>query len=124
MIEGEKRFPVIDTKRTGARLRKICREYRISVRDIQAFAHLASNQAVYSWFNGKALPSVDNFFALSRLTGIPIDNMIIEQGNENNAMFGIMDENGTEKYQYYAWIRSMLVRLLHYDRMVRGRRSV
>lgn len=119
MREDGKKFPAIDTKKTGERLRTICSAYQITVKDIQEFAHIASNQAVYSWFNGKALPSVDNFYALSRMTGIPMENMIIEQGSEKKAAILVPEENDLEDYRYHAGIDEIVVRLLHYEELMK-----
>ena len=36
-------------------------------------------QSVYAWFSGKALPSLDNMYALSYLLGRSIDELIVPQ---------------------------------------------
>ncbi len=72
------KYPQIDMKKTGERLRLLSRNMCISVKDIQAALCLASNQAVYDWFNGKTLPTINNLYALSRLLQVPMDNLIVE----------------------------------------------
>ncbi|MCD8398186.1 MAG: helix-turn-helix domain-containing protein [Lachnospiraceae bacterium] len=72
-------YPQIDTVGTGKRLRYLSREKGISVQKIQHSLGLASNQAVYEWFNGKSLPTLNNFFALSWLFHTPMEDMLILQ---------------------------------------------
>ena len=37
-------------------------------------------QSIYNWFQGKALPSLDNFYALSSYLGTELDSLIVPQG--------------------------------------------
>ena len=71
------RFPKIDMEETGKYIRQICRDKDVSVKDIQECLYIASNQAVYDWFNGKSLRSVDNLKALSCLLDTLMDDMVI-----------------------------------------------
>lgn len=75
----EFQFPEIDMKATGVHLRRLCKEKQISVKIIQECLHIASNQAVYVWFNGKSMPSLDNLVALSDLLGVPMDELVIRR---------------------------------------------
>lgn len=113
---------MIDIKKTGVLLRAICRKNHITVQDIQEFAHISSNQAVYSWFNGRSLPSVDNFYALSKMTGIPMDKMIIEKKNENPGFLKKYLQDHPQTY-YHAEVDSIVVRLSRYAFWIaRGRK--
>ena len=80
-MEDKERFeyPVIDAKRTGSCLRFICKNKNLTVKDIQKHLHIASNQAIYDWFSGKTLPSLNNMYALSRLINLPMDRLIINE---------------------------------------------
>ncbi len=70
---------VIDMKRTGKRLKAKCDRQGVTVRQIQEKLHIGSFQSVYSWFQGKTLPSLDNFYALAKLLGVPMESMIVEK---------------------------------------------
>ncbi|MCC8104401.1 MAG: helix-turn-helix domain-containing protein [Clostridiales bacterium] len=74
-------YPQIDTVGTGKRLRYLSHKKGISVQEIQHSLGLASNQAVYEWFNGKCLPTLNNFFALSKLLDLPMEDMLILREN-------------------------------------------
>ena len=79
----EKDYPVIDMKATGEWLRYICKTKNVLVSHIQKGLGLASNQAIYAWFNGKTLPSLDNFCALGNILGMPMDEMLVISGREH-----------------------------------------
>ena len=72
-------YPVIDAKRTGSWIRYLCKCKNLTVKDIQRNLHIASNQAIYDWFNGKTLPSLNNMYALSRLVNVPMEQMLLSE---------------------------------------------
>ena len=71
-------YPQIDLKKTGKWLRTLCKYRGISVKDIQDSLHISSNQAIYEWFNGHTLPSVNNLLALSTLLGVSMNYLLVD----------------------------------------------
>ena len=71
-------YPQIDLKKTGEWLRTLCAYKGYSVKDIQDHLHISSNQAIYEWFNGHTLPSVNNLLALSSLLGVSMNNLLVD----------------------------------------------
>ncbi len=69
---------MIDTKATGANIRKLCEEHSISVAQIQQRLNIGAFQSVYNWFSGKTLPSLENFYELSKMLYTPMNQIIIE----------------------------------------------
>ena len=69
-------FPVIDPVATGACIRELRMERHITVAGLKDMLELESVQAIYKWQRGECLPSVDNLYAISRLLGVPVDNII------------------------------------------------
>lgn len=69
-------YPVIDMKRTGEKIKSICRENGISAREIREYMNFSSVQSVYDWFRGKNMPSLDNFYALSRFLHVSMEQLI------------------------------------------------
>ena len=61
------------------RLREECQRKNFTVKDIQNYLQIGAFQSVYAWFSGKALPSLDNMYALSYLLGRSIDELIVPQ---------------------------------------------
>ena len=72
-------YPVINTEATGKRIKELCRSKHISVDEVREFMGFENPQAIYKWQRGESLPNIDNFFALSKLLNIPIDNIIISE---------------------------------------------
>ena len=81
-------YPMIDTKATGERIRQLRLERGIRVEDISEFMGFESLVAVYKWQSGKSLPTVDNLFALSRLFGVRIDDILVEFRWEEDRVAG------------------------------------
>ncbi len=70
-------YPTIDMAATGSRIRDLRKEHHIKVDDIVSFMGFESQQAVYKWQRGESLPTVDNLYALSRLFGTTIDDILV-----------------------------------------------
>ncbi len=70
------KFPVIDAKRTGERIKALRKERNLRVEDVAQFMGFESVQAVYKWQRGDSLPTVDNLYALGRLFDTPIDDIL------------------------------------------------
>ena len=75
-----KDYPVIDLAATGARIRQLRLKNNLRVEDVSEYMGFESVQAVYKWQRGESLPTVDNLFALSRLFGTSMENILIERG--------------------------------------------
>jgi len=70
-------YPVIDTKATGANIKRLREHAGVSVREMQSLFNFESPQAVYKWQWGKSLPTVDEFVVLSRMFDTPIEKIIV-----------------------------------------------
>lgn len=67
----------IDMKKTGQRIKELCKSRNVSVKEIRQKLFIGSFQAIYAWFSGKSLPSLDNLYRLSRLLKVPMDEIIV-----------------------------------------------
>ena len=82
-IEGRKGcgfmqvYPVIDVQETGRQLRAECERRQVTPKELQEFLGLAALQSIYSWFQGRTLPSLDNFYALSCYLGIRMEELVV-----------------------------------------------
>ena len=84
----KKIFPVIDSVATGENIARLRREKGYSVADLQSWFGFEAPQAIYKWQRGESLPSVDNFYALSVLLGVSMNDIIVErQFNTENGQF-------------------------------------
>ncbi len=71
-------YPVIDPKKTGERIRQLRKERHLKVDDVAEFMGFETGQAIFKWQRGDSLPSVDNLYALSRLFGTTVDDILRE----------------------------------------------
>ena len=77
-------YPVIDMYKTGENIKHLREERSISVSALQEYLGLASQQAIYNWQRGTCLPTVDHLCALSHLFSVPMDDILILKGAEQN----------------------------------------
>ena len=70
-------YPVLDARATGARIKELRKARHLTVEDVARFMGFESEQAVYKWQRGDSLPTVDNLYALSRLFGTTVDDILV-----------------------------------------------
>jgi len=95
-------YPTIDMEATGNRIRDLRKENHIKVLDIATYMGFESQQAVYKWQRGESLPTVDNLFALSRLFGTTMEDILVEHrsGGESSPLDGV-DGIGKQMAHYF-----------------------
>ena len=71
-------FPTIDLRATGENIIRLRKANGFTVRELQHYFGFEEPQAIYKWQQGKCLPSVDNLFALSRLFGISMNEILVQ----------------------------------------------
>ena len=73
------RYPVIDIVATGRNIRRLRMEKGYSVNALQEYLGLSCPQGVYQWQAGRSLPSVDNLYAVSKLWGVSMNEILVER---------------------------------------------
>ncbi len=81
----------IDIKATGENIKRLRIENGFSVKDLQDFFGFSEPQAIYKWQWGKTLPSIDNFFALSKLFNTSIDSILVAKDTVIFLIFFILN---------------------------------
>lgn len=76
-------YPMIDAKQTGEWLRYLCKRKGIAVTEIQEKLKISSNQAIYAWFNGRTLPSLNNLYALSDFMSMSVNDMVVDNVHQH-----------------------------------------
>ena len=71
------RFPKIDLKATGRRIKDLREQRGISVRQLQAFLGFEQPQAIYKWQRGECLPSSDNLYAMACFFHVKVDEILV-----------------------------------------------
>ena len=69
-------YPVLDAKATGARIRELRKQKNLKVEEVSRFMGFETDQAVYKGQRGDSLPTVENLYALSRLFGTTVDDIL------------------------------------------------
>lgn len=70
-------FPTIDVKATGARIKELRKERGLTIREVSEYMGFTTDQAVCKWQRGDSLPTVDNLYALSRLYGTTMEDILV-----------------------------------------------
>ena len=71
--------PVIDLKATGNKIKSLRIERGYTVKDIQNIFGFEYPQAVYSWEQGKNVPTIDNLLVLARLFDASIEEIVVSR---------------------------------------------
>ena len=71
-----KEFPILDTSATGARIRELRKQNKLTVEQVRDFLGLESTQAIYKWQRGESMPTIDNLYALSTLFETSVDGIL------------------------------------------------
>lgn len=72
-----KPYPVIDVVATGHNIRRLRMMRGLSVKDLQNYFGFNDPRAIYKWQSGESLPTVDNLYALSRILGVSMDQILV-----------------------------------------------
>lgn len=71
--------PHFDIVASGARMRAIRQERKISVKQVMEYMGFESTQAVYKWEAGKCFPQADNLIALAILYRVSLMELLVEE---------------------------------------------
>ncbi len=72
-------FYSLDLQKTGEKLHCFLSRSGYTVRELSRMIGV-SNQTIYKWFHGDALPSLNNLYQLSRLFGCSMDELVAGGG--------------------------------------------
>ena len=63
---------------TGKKLKVMAEERNLTTEDLRACLNLASRQAVYRWYRGETVPSLENLGRLELVFGVEsIDDLVV-----------------------------------------------
>ena len=71
-----KEYPILDTTATGARIRELRKQNKLTVEQVRDYLGLESTQSIYKWQRGECMPSIDNLYALAMLFGTSVDGIL------------------------------------------------
>ena len=71
--------PHFDIVASGARMKEIRKQRKISVKQVMEYMGFESTQAVYKWEAGKCYPQADNLVALAILYNVSPMELLVEE---------------------------------------------
>lgn len=71
----------INMEATGANIKKLIKASGYTMREIMEITGVSTEQAVYKWYRGESLPSIDNLLILSKALGIEINEFLVIDGD-------------------------------------------
>ena len=83
--KGVTGLPTIDMNATGKNILRLRINAGLTVKQLVDIFGVITPQAVYKWQNGEALPTLDNLVVLSKVFGVPMDE-ILRAGREQGFM--------------------------------------
>ena len=69
--------PFVNTVATGRNIDMLRTKASLSVRDMQMVSGFATPQAIYKWFHGIAMPTIDNMVILAAMLGVTLDEIVV-----------------------------------------------
>ena len=92
----------IDMKATGMKLKQEIKKSGYDVKFIQRNLQLSCPQAIYRWFKGQILPSINHLYMLSVILGVHMDELlVIKQEDRAKYHSWSMEERFLKRLSYY-----------------------
>ena len=67
----------VDVAATGRAIENLMETKNITVKEMQGLLGFTTPQAIYKWFWGKNLPTIDNMVILCDILGVKIDDILV-----------------------------------------------
>ena len=78
-------IPTINMAATGSNINALRNRAGMAVQDVQTTMGFHTPQAIYKWFRGDAMPTIDNLVILADMFGVKIDDIIVLDRPAQNA---------------------------------------
>ena len=81
-----KKYPIermnlsINMEKTGAHIKRTLKGSGYTMREIMEITGVTSEQAIYKWYSGKSIPSLETQIILCKLLGIKITELLVIDG--------------------------------------------
>ena len=75
-VTEQKKWVALSVEKTAQRIKLIMEMSGFSIKQISQLMNL-SYHAVYKWVNGDTLPEISNFYMLSRILGVTMEDFLV-----------------------------------------------
>ena len=79
--KGEIIMPTIDMLATGNNIKRLRDKSGLTTKDIMDILGFNNPNAIYKWFRGLSLPTLDNLVILADIFGVNMDDIIVIRRN-------------------------------------------
>jgi transcriptional regulator with XRE-family HTH domain len=93
------RIPAINMKRVGENIKQLMKKNGYRVKDLQEMLLLSHPQPIYRWIQGKVLPSIERLYAMSKIFGVHMEELL--EGEEVPGVKSISTTDGQAKVPSY-----------------------
>lgn len=69
-------MPTVNTMQTGANIKAMMKARGMKVADVQNVFGFNTPQAIFKWFRGDAVPTIDNLVILAAIFGVTINDIV------------------------------------------------
>lgn len=69
-------MPTVNTMQTGANIKAMMKARGMKVADVQNVFGFNTPQAIFKWFRGDAVPTIDNLVVLAAIFGVTINDIV------------------------------------------------
>ena len=77
MLSVIRAFPTLDMEKTGQNIKRLRKQAKLSVRDLQKLLSFAAPQSVYYWERGERIPSIDTLLALATIFNTTLEDILV-----------------------------------------------
>ena len=70
-------MPIIDTLATGKNIHQLCQKNHMKALDLADILGFTTPRAIFKWFNGTNLPTLDNLVILAGLFKVTVDDILV-----------------------------------------------
>ena len=70
-------MPTIDMVATGANIKALVKQNKMKVTDVKDVFGFNTPQAIFKWFRGDTMPTIDNMVILAAMFQTTIDQIIV-----------------------------------------------
>jgi transcriptional regulator with XRE-family HTH domain len=67
----------IDIVASGQNIKQLVTQHNFNISDIQEALGFNTPQAIYKWYRGESMPTIDNLILLSELFNCSIDDIVV-----------------------------------------------
>ena len=81
----------INMEKTGENIKRQIKSRGYSIQDIMEITGVSTEQAIYKWYSGKSIPTIENQLILCEVLGLDIKELLVIDGE-----FDYLEENSTD----------------------------